>query len=301
MKLALFSLVLIISQISYSAQIINMGPDFEVFLETSNGLDPEGALHQWEMFESKYKTIFDEAIYRTTEENWEERREKKRKEFFFKLPQLKDKMSKMFSEATEIVTQQEALFRSHFPDLPATFYVVFMPSLFSFNGQVREISGFPSDPVLIGVDMTIERGDSLNVLFSHEFFHAYHDWKLANKRIGQTMASPLWIEGFATYASGLLNPRASDEELLLDGELAKACKDPQAVAEMAKLYLEILDSTGPYKDWFLMNGTTKPVRRGYCLGLQVIRKVALKSDLTQMIAWDEKEFSVAIRKALESF
>jgi hypothetical protein len=72
----------------------------------------------------------------------------------------------------------------------------------------------------MGVDFIAERNDNLNVLFSHEFFHTYHEDHLKPGDSGRTMATPLWKEGLATYISGVLNPDQNDAVLLMDTELA---------------------------------------------------------------------------------
>ncbi|MBK9323747.1 MAG: hypothetical protein IPM97_12530 [Bdellovibrionaceae bacterium] len=48
----------------------------------------------------------------------------------------------------------------------------------------------------------------------------------------------------------------------------------------------------------MTSGQAQPTRRGYCLGLRVIREVANVNALGDMIKWEETKFSVEIEKTL---
>jgi hypothetical protein len=117
------------------------------------------------------------------------------------------------------------------------------------------------------------------------------------------MATPLWKEGFATYVSGVLNPNLSDAELLMDPVLAHSCDDPTAVSLMAADFLKVLatDGANSYADWFMMSGTTQPTRRGYCLGLRIIRTLAASHPVTEMVNWDEARFSLEASAVLQAW
>ena len=86
----------------------------------------------------------------------------------------------------------------------------------------------------------------------------------------------------------------------MDPDLAKTCQDPVSVAGMASAFLSVLKTDGAvtYPDWFMLNGTTQPTRRGYCLGLQVIRRIVGKIPITELVTWDESHFSQEIEATL---
>lgn len=282
-----------------AANLINSGKEFENFLTVSKNQPQEQVEKNWEVFESNYQSIYDSNIYRKDDGDWEKRLRAKRDRFFTDLPKLSSKMINLFNKAQQIVTEKEAQFKEVFPDLKSDIPVIFLPSLGSFNGQVDFLKDYGRTGLLIGVDFIAERNDDLTLLFSHEFFHAYHSDKLVGD-VDKTMASPLWKEGFATYVSGLLNPHASDEALLMQADLAVACSKPEEVKKMAAEFLEVInnDDLDTYKNWFWMSGTTQPVRRGYCLGLQVIREIVKTNNVQEMTKWNETYFSAEIQKVL---
>ncbi len=304
MKIILMALSIIISlligHLSFAAIIINTGEDFK--LATANLEDQtfHEQLAEWVKFEYKYISVYDNVVYEKHRGGWEARQELKRNEFFFMLPEIKAKMIEIFDSAEELVVEKEARFKTLFADLP-NVPVYFLPSMNGFNGKVTSVLGQPA--LFIGVDVVASRNDNLDVLFSHEFFHAYHSTKIANGEVGTTMASPLWREGFATYVSSLLNPEQNDEALLMDTALTQACSDKKFIGDIAKQFLTIISANGDldYADWFLKEGGTQPSRRGYCLGLQVVREIAKKNEVKEMITWGEARFSAEISTVLQEF
>ena len=154
--------------------------------------------------------------------------------------------------------------------------------------------------LMMGVNFIVERKDDLDVLFSHEFFHAYQDDKIEGST-GQTMATPVWFEGFVTYVSGVLNPDRKDTVLLMDSTLARECDKPTFIKDIAKQYLAVIDTDGQttYEDWFMMSGPTQPTRRGYCLGLHVMRNLIKTFTPAETVKWDEARFSTEIKSVLQ--
>ena len=196
-----------------SAQLVNLGGEFDAFVAASQGKDAVGIEAEWAKFETNHQSIYDEAVYRKSDPGWEQRLRLKRDRFFVDFRTLAPKMDLLFAQAPELVSRQEAHFRTVFPDLSPDIPVIFMPSLRSFNGQVRDLDEFGRPGLLLGVDFIIERGDNLDILFSHEFFHVYHEGHLKPGSTGQSMATPLWKEGLAVYVSGVLNPGQDDANL----------------------------------------------------------------------------------------
>ncbi len=212
-------------------------------------------------------------------------------------------MDEIFFRADQIVADQETRFRTLFLNLAPDIPVIFLPSLFSFNGKVQEISGLGRPGLLMGVDFIMKRNDDLNVLFSHEFFHAYHESHLRPDSRGKTMATPLWKEGFATFVSGILNPDQSEAVLLIDPSLEQACGDSRLLSKMASLYLEVLSTNVETtdNDWFMLSGPTQPTHRGYCLGLNVLRELSKQYPVTEMVDWNETRFGHEVEIVLKAF
>lgn len=281
---------------AYGAQVMNSKDDFQILLNEIHGQTRAEQLKAWDRFEAKYQDIYDSLVFAKGEPGWETKRIKRVNALLDALPGLAPRMMKLFENADEIIRTQEANFVRQFPDMPTDTKVYFMLSALSFNGKAAEIPDPTKSSMFMAVDSIVERGDDLGVLFSHEFFHVYHFGKLAEGAVGRTMATPLWTEGFATYISGIINPGHSDAVLMMDPELASWCDQSAAVASAAKVYLAALDTDGEtapydYNDWFKMSGPTRPTRRGYCLGLKIIKTLAAQHSIDDMLLWDEAKFS----------
>ena len=295
--------LVVMPNVATSAILVNAGEDFKTATENWDQLDQTQRMARWDVLEAKYAYVYEQRIYKIQERGWQSRIMQRRALLFPEVSVLRADMLKMFDQAAAIVSSQEARFKKLFPDMPADIPVYFIPSLFSFNGSVFDLPEHGRTGLLMGVDFIVRRKDNLDVLFAHEFFHAYHDDKIPAGSATETMATPLWLEGFATYVSGVLNPGASDADLLMDPVLAKECARPAFAGELAKLYLPILKTDGEttYSDWFMMSGTTLPTRRGYCLGLQVVRVLAKKFELTEMTTWPESRYTIEVEQVLRDF
>lgn len=286
-------------------QVINTGNDFHLFWKKAEGKNFEEQEKLWSEFEDKYREIYDNVVFDKTNPNWQNKRIERLKTFFSKLPSLVSKMEILFDTAEEISTSQANKFKKTFPDLQEGTPIVFLPGI-TFNGKAQPLGSFGRSALFIGVDMVAERNDSIDVLFSHEFFHIYQFEFLKNKSIWQTFSSPLWFEGFATYVSGLLNPTVSEDILLMDADLTEECSKAPNVQKWAELYLSFYNNGNLdentlnqyYKDWFQISGSSNPKRRGYCLGLRVIQEVAKENTVPSMVQWDEPTFGLKIGEAL---
>ena len=117
------------------------------------------------------------------------------------------------------------------------------------------------------------------------------------------VASSLWIEGLATYASLALDPRANADEALPFSHLHRA-DDPQLDAPSRRVLLSRempgrVATLGPrllaclrskadddYADFFLGRATPRmdgqPARSGYWFGLELARRIAGGKDLRAM-------------------
>jgi len=283
--------------------LINMGPDFKTFVNQYRNSSLEEKWVGWKKFESKYILYFDNGLCESADPVCEQKKKTRLEKFFIELPKFEKKMWKLFERAEKLTTAQVTRFKKSFSDLQDDIPVVFMPSLLTFNGKGVNLP--TKAALMIGVDFTTLRGHDLNVLFSHEFFHVYQFAKLRGKPTFQTFASPLWFEGFSTWISIHLNPGTTDTVALMNQELGDYCAIQGNVQKLAKEYSGLYqvgseDPKSPeyYKDWFTMGGSTQPARRGYCLGLAVIREVTKKKTIAEIVNLDEAGFSLLIVDAL---
>jgi hypothetical protein len=309
MKILILICCFLIPQFIFASevQVINTGKDFQIFWRSAEGKTFEEQEKLWTEFEDKYREIYDTIVFDKSNPNWKNNRINMLKWLFSRLPNIASNMNDLFDHAEEISLNQAVRFKKTFPDLQEDTPVVFLPGL-TFNGKAEYLPSFGRSTLFIGVDLVADRNDSIEVLFSHEFFHIYQFEFLKNKTIWQTFSSPLWFEGFATYASGILNPTFSEETILMDEKLSVECNNQKNIQTWSNEYLLFYDnhsldedtSNKLYKDWFKISSESNPKRRGYCLGLKVIQNIASQNSIQDMVRWDEPTFSLKVGEALNN-
>lgn len=213
------------------------------------------------------------------------------------LPALVEPMRRIHDTFVDDLTVSTARFLEAFPDFAWGGDLYLIPSLDSFNGAGRLVGGKAA--LLFGLDVIARSQPNarLSVLMHHELFHFYQD------STTDFVASSLWIEGLATYASLALDPRANADEALPFSHLHRA-DDPQLDAPSRRVLLSRempgrVATLGPrllaclrskadddYADFFLGRATPRmdgqPVRSGYWFGLELARRIAGGKDLRAM-------------------
>jgi hypothetical protein len=128
-------------------------------------------------------------------------------------------------------------------------------------------------------------GKSLEAFFYHELFHLSHEPSLSTC---MALWCSLWAEGLATYASSRLDPRAGDDELVLN--LPKPIR-PAVEADRKRAVCAVvgrLDSTMSDDFSALFQGDDQlpglPARMGYYVGYLVAADLGKTHDLRQMAA-----------------
>lgn len=170
-----------------------------------------------------------------------------------------------------------ATFTSAFPDFKPEVTTYFLHSLGEMDGGLREFGG--RRYLVFGADGMVRYHGTGNeaAFFHHELFHVHHQAQ-APDCDDSVLWQRLWTEGLATYVSKVLNPQATDREMLLD------LPDGSAARVRGRLYAslsqleQVLDS-GDEKQLgslFHMNGASVdglPPRRGYMLGYLVAQEI----------------------------
>jgi hypothetical protein len=307
MMMRLFFLLLVsgTSALAASYHLVNLGPEFKAFVKSSIKSDERTRWQAWKTFEKNHLEIIDVAICDAHEAECEKSKKKQLADFFKLLPEFQDRMWKIFDQAPKLTDSQIQKFRQAFPDLRQDVDVIFMPALFLFNGK-GGVKFHDHYALFIGVDLVALRQNNLDVLFSHEFFHVYQFEKLISSKLFQTMASPLWLEGFATWESSQMNPTASQADILMNAELAKYCEDQAHIREMASEYLKILQiksNDSQIKktriDWFSGGADVNPKRKGYCLGYKALQEVMKDHQLKDIVNLNEDAFSKILSQTLK--
>jgi hypothetical protein len=206
-----------------------------------------------------------------------------------------DRAFRRFPARVEV---EVARFKTLIPDLPANLSIVAAPSP-TFDAKSALLGGESGTVVLaFAVDTLVLEHADLDLIFPHELFHAYHAQKRRFLNDGvmadATLPIPLWEEGLATYVSSLLNPTATDGQLLLDPTLENVSKSDLAwlaarFEEQAGERVLLSGRTDTFKLWFSVGPKRirddLPNRCGYLLGLHVARLLARDHELRAMIDW----------------
>lgn len=293
--------------------IKNFGKEFDEFMFKSKDAKERDAFGVWsDVVESKdpsfYSQVIGNSLFNADWRSGYEQSFARTLPYFKKYEfQIKDE----FSHFDQRVIAAIGAFSSIFPDFNLSQVPIYgVPSLMIFNGQSAEVD---KKPVLVfGIDMIVilknESGlipgaqfkSNSDVLYAHEIFHIYHNKKqgFSEEKVLQSgrLIHAAWNEGLATYASSLVNPNATNGELLMDDALAKECSLKQGelikkFARIANMEFGKPEGRSIYKDWFLLSSKDKniPIRAGYCVGLTLARMVAQKFSISEMVSWRFEE------------
>jgi hypothetical protein len=178
-----------------------------------------------------------------------------------------------------------ASFTATFPDFRPQVSTYFLHSMGEMDGGTREFNGRPY--LIFGADlMAIVHGTSDEAaFFHHELFHIYHD-EHAPECIGQGMWQPLWREGLATYVSKVMNPQASEKEMLLDFPIGSLSASKARLHEAFAQLEAVLDDSDDkfYGPLFqtAKDDTGLAPRRGYYMGYLVAREIGKSRDLPSL-------------------
>lgn len=182
-------------------------------------------------------------------------------------------------------------FQSTFPDfVPVPIY--FLHSLGEMDGGPRDFTG--STILIFGADMmaSLHGGDDEGAFFHHELFHTYHP--LASHDCPQPgMWLPLWREGLAVYVSKMLDPHATEKEMLLDFPAGALATTKSQMPAAWKQLAQVLDdgADGLYAPLFSTRPDTSGLapRRGYYLGYLVARELGKTRDIHTLAGLDCSE------------
>ncbi|KQW89122.1 hypothetical protein ASC94_21935 [Massilia sp. Root418] len=170
---------------------------------------------------------------------------------------------------------QLATFQAAFPDFDQRPVAVhFLPSLFQFDAHLEPCGA--TLPLYIGIDGILYyhgADPGTAVLFSHELFHLYQAQHNPGAMLDPAppLHALLWSEGTATYASQLLNPRATRGELLFDNGPLLHLAPGTAARIAADLLLQCDSAQDADVQRYFSTGYRGdiPPRSGYLIGLDI--------------------------------
>lgn len=297
-------------------RLIVLAAEFRAFWAEAQGKPFEQQLQVWDaLVERPHRGFYESFVWNKADNpHWLERKHRLLGRMFPKYPALYPGMMANFERFPATLAAQVARFRQFFPDAVFTgpIYAAPVASFDGKGGERGETDGSGEPTLAFGIDLITEQNDDVDILYPHELFHIYHgktagiDGKIFAEQGRLTL--PLWMEGFATYASGLLSPGKSDGELLLDASLGRV-----PAAERRWLAIEFLKVAGEkavdghgspaFNLWFSSGGpkvrADLPSRCGYWLGLAVVRELARTHSLDEMVRWRVPEIHRHVLETLQ--
>lgn len=206
-------------------------------------------------------------------------------------------------EMEAVLLESEPLFRRHFPGFQLRTPVYIAPSLFRWDGAVRQVGD--STVMLFGPDGAAafhgaRARERLRPLMLHEFFHLSHAFEAEDPPDVLTM---LWREGLASHASHVLLPQARLEDVLLSAELASLPREQEARLSQ-ELLTRLTRSDEKARDAFFGYANAPieegiPVRAGYLLGYRVAQRLGKTRSLQELARLKRAELEPLIREALK--
>jgi hypothetical protein len=175
-----------------------------------------------------------------------------------------------------------------FPDFdPPRVRVSLILSLFRFDAKIPHDRPNELWLGLDGIAKLHGPNCRVAVLLAHENFHLYHFQVNPQPNRGESVPlyRQVWQEGLACYVSHLLNPGASNGDVLLDPNLA--ANGPRYLPTVAQALLDDLvadnDSvTARYLSYHLATGAL-PARMGYLVGYEVAAACAARKPLAELV------------------
>ena len=218
-------------------------------------------------------------------------------------PQIRSEYLRKADQFRLELPRHTASFRARFPDYRPTSPIYFLHSLGEMDAGPRDLDGH--NALIFGIDnMVRDHGSGKeNAFFHHELFHIFHQPSISACS-GEAVWTKLWTEGLATYVSHVMNPAATEQELLLDAPAGMAART-RAMLKPALVQLEpMLGSSDEADDiaLFRMAGNDPsglPKRRGYYLGYLVAQQAAKQHPLQELAKLDCNAARIVVYSAVQ--
>jgi hypothetical protein len=188
-------------------------------------------------------------------------------------------------------------FRARFPDFRPASSVYLLHSLGEMDGGTRTIGG--RNYLIFGADVIarVHGPKTFEPFLDHELFHVQNGRSFADC---EPLWCSLWTEGLATYAAWVMNPGATDRQLLL--ELPRPMR-PEVEADWRRAFCLIharRNSEAPADYRMFFTGAAAPdglpPRYGYYVGLKLMKRSGRGHDLARLARLDQ----LAARRLLEA-
>jgi hypothetical protein len=174
-------------------------------------------------------------------------------------------------------------FRKEFPGFTSPLPVYLLHSLGEMDGGTRELGG--KVYLIFGADVIaqVHENDELTPFLAHEMFHVENGKYF--KDCEQVWCA-LWAEGLATYAAKVMNPGATDKQLLLTvPRPMRAAVDANWPAALCFTRDRLFSRESADVEALFVGGAGAsefPERFGYYVGLRIIEELGGEYKLPEL-------------------
>ncbi len=233
-------------------------------------------------------------------EETEERYNRWMAEYLTHYPEKRKDIAAVSARFSEMFHPAVADFETRLGKLPDDTSIALVIAMGEFDGGTRELNGQPF--LLFGADMIAEihHGEA-RAFLQHELAHIYHDQYF--EHCAELWCS-LWSEGLAVHIADVLNPAATDGELLRD--LPEPIRPALAEhrSEAICTTIKSLDSTSPDDFAAILSfdqmNERLPARYGYLVGAWVAEDLGRGHSLQELNQMTGPDLRTAIETSLRS-
>lgn len=198
-------------------------------------------------------------------------------------PKLRPKFEQVQREFPAAFDAGVQHFRKEFPGFSSPLPIYLLHSLGEMDGGTRELGG--KVYLIFGADVIaqIHEPDQLTPFLAHEMFHVENGKYF--KDCEQVWCA-LWAEGLATYAAKVMNPGATDKQLLLTvPRPIRPAVDANWPAALCFTRARLFSAKSEDVEALFIGGSGSkefPARFGYYVGLRILEELGGQYKLPEL-------------------
>lgn len=198
----------------------------------------------------------------------------------------RERMAGLRADLLSTMATKRSTFEERFPRGLPDYTTYLSASGLTFDAVAYSKDGYR---LIFGIDkLAVEAvtADHLALVAHHEMFHLLHsaaNRDFANGLLQKSVAEALWFEGLACYASSLLHPGASLEDVI---GVAPARRPDARALEYVRARLGVRRAVEIARLFGLedSDGSSMPLGTGYLLGYELVRRYCTQRDMDPAVA-----------------
>jgi len=279
-----------------SAPYIDLTGDFARYFDETAGMDEAARVAQFHEKVGAKLPGFYAPRFGLTPERYDAKVARALKRFGELRPRYEE-IQKIFPAAFEAGIQH---FRKRFPGFTPNVPVYLLHSLGEMDGGTREFDG--KIYLIFGADVIAGLHDphDITAFLDHEMFHVENQKFF---RECEQVWCLLWAEGLATYAAKVMNPGASDQQLLLTSpKPIRAAVDAKWPSALCFTRTRLLSTQSADMDALFVGGDSVgefPDRFGYYVGMRIAEELGREYSLPALAHMPPQQAEKAIVSTLD--